>query len=77
MPNGIWDKDTYITADAETRDKMTFDMIKAIFDKQCTQIEKNEPRFKALENRKWKDKGFAGAAGLVGGFLAGYLKRII
>ena len=35
-----------------------------------------EPRFKCLENRKWRDKGIAGGAGLVGGFIAAIGKKL-
>ena len=71
MPNGIWDRDTYITTtDEKTLRKMTFDMLKALHDGR----EKDEKRFKALENRKWKDKGIAGGAGIIGGFIASFFK---
>ena len=72
MPNGIWDRDTYVTAEEETQRKMTFDMLKAIHDKQplC------EIRFKKLEARKWRDKGIATGSGLFGGFIAVFFKKM-
>lgn len=33
-----------------------------------------EDRFKALEKGEWRDRGFAGGMGLIGGFLAGFFK---
>ena len=78
MPNGIWDEDTFVTTtDEVTYRKMTFHMIKAVFDNQVAQKTENEPRFKTLENRKWKDKGVAAVAGLIGGALANIGRKII
>lgn len=33
-----------------------------------------EQRFKALESRKWTERGFSGSMGLIGGFLASLFK---
>ena len=32
MPNGIWDRETYMSAQDRTKDAMTFDMLKSIND---------------------------------------------
>ena len=63
MPNGIWDKETYMNAQPKTQSAMTFDMLKAVYDTQVAHTT-------LLQNRKWKDKAVAGGSGLAGGFLA-------
>jgi len=81
MSNGPYNRETFMNAQDKTQKGMLFDMLESIDDRlsQVCRFRKDicEPRFKVLENRKWKDKGVAGAAGLIGGFLVGYLKKII
>lgn len=36
-----------------------------------------ERRFKKVEAKEWKDRGFAGGMGLIGGFIASFLKKDI
>jgi hypothetical protein len=70
-------KETFERYDTDSKLLTLFDYIVAIHKTQCGQITQCEIRFKTLERRKIFDKGVAGAAGLVGGFIAGALKKVI
>ena len=37
-------------------------------------LTKCEERFQKIETRKWKDRGFSGSMGLIGGFIASLFK---
>jgi hypothetical protein len=74
-------KETYVGANDETFRSLTYDMLDNISsnvlefkEKHLDQVEKCHSRFKKVENRKLTDKGFAGAMGLIGGFIAGMFK---
>ena len=54
--NGF-NRDTFITADRETRDKMLFDMLSELY-----------ASVKALEGNKWIHRGLSACGGVVGGF---------
>jgi len=70
MPDGLWQKETFVDADDKTRHAMTFDMLRSIYDSQCKQVEVCNKRFKKIESRKIWDKTLAGITGLIGGFIA-------
>jgi len=70
-------RETFENYDTEGKLNTLFDCICSINDNQCEQVDKCEPRIKALENRRFKDKGFAGLMGLMGGFAAGLVKKIV
>ncbi|KKM03078.1 hypothetical protein LCGC14_1778010 [marine sediment metagenome] len=75
MANGIKiDKDAFKEGDAPFQRSALFDGIKNMNDTLTVHIEKDDKRMKKLENRKLQDKGFAGAMGLIGGFIAGLFK---
>ena len=78
MPNGLWDKDTFLMDVPEADRKrvaMTFDMLKSIDERlQGVCMYKTgecEHRFVKLERRKWFDKGLSLFGGFVGG-MAGF-----
>lgn len=70
-------KDTFKTADTDTKLYLLFDL--------CSSIQKDlknhsvpcETRFKALESRKFKDTAAASIFGFVGGFVAVLGKKIL
>ena len=80
MPNGIEiDETDFEKLDHALQMRAIFKAIVVINNNISKQPKICEEQFKikALHNRKWKDKGIAGVAGLIGGFLAGLSKRLI
>lgn len=77
MANGIRiSKETFGQLDSETKLDAIFDVLVSIHS-QCTcRMDTCEKRFKQIENRKLRDKGIAGTAGLVGGFIAQIFQKI-
>ena len=77
MSNGIKvDEETFSKMDHDDQIKSIFHAIVTTNANVTKQKLECEPRFKLLENRKWKDKGIAGGTGLVGGFLAVIAKKL-
>ena len=75
--NGIKvDEETFAKMDHDDQIKSIFHAIVKTNENVSTQIKLCEPRFKCLEKRKWRDKGIAGAAGLVGGYIAVVTKKL-
>jgi len=62
--------ETFMGADQTTRDKLIFELLTEIRDKQVSQIAKCEPRIKKLENNKWWDNARAATGGFIGGIIA-------
>jgi len=62
--------ETFIGADQETRDKIIFELLTEIKNKQVAQIAKCEPRIKRLENNKLVDNVRATIGGIIGGIIA-------
>jgi hypothetical protein len=77
MSNGIKvDEETFAKMDHEDQIKSIFHAIIKTNENITNQKLECEPRFKCLENRKWRDKGIAGGAGLIGGFIAAMGKKL-
>lgn len=70
-------KDVFKTMQPDEKLEVIFDNVSEIRKCQKCQINECEERFKNIENRKWKDKGVAGIAGLIGGFAAQIAKGLI
>jgi len=75
MPNGIWDRETYMNAQDRTKDAMTFDMLKSIND-QVGEIRKQpeicavimDNKIKANRKRNGRINIGLGSGGGVGAF---------
>jgi len=76
-------KATYVNADESTTKALTYDMINGLYEKlaevnervEDNRVDCNE-RLNKLENRKKIDTGVAAGSGLVGGFIAMFIKGI-
>jgi hypothetical protein len=78
MSNGITiNKETFRQLDTDTKLDSIFDVLVNIHEECKCRFGTCEVRFKRLENRKIKDKGLAATAGLVGGFLAHVVQKVI
>ena len=75
MPNGIWDRETYMNAQDRTKDAMTFDMLKSIND-QVGQIRKQpeicavimDNKIKTARKRNGRINIGLGSGGGIGAF---------
>jgi len=75
MPNGIWDRETYMNAQDRTKDAMTFDMLKSIND-QVGEIRKQpeicavimDNKIKANRKRNGRINIGLGSGGGIGAF---------
>jgi len=78
MGNGLMSsRETFQGYSTDSKLDTLFDYMKVIYDYSIVQQEKCDGRFKRLEKRKLFHSTCAGVAGLIGGFMAGLLKRII
>ena len=62
-------KDTYNDADQNTKNGMVFDVLLTIHNDV-------EALKKGFEDRKIKDRSFAGMMGFIGGFIGSFVKNI-
>ena len=70
-------RETFEQYSSDAKLDTLFDICISINDNQCEQVEKCEPRIKVLENRKFKDRGFAGMMGIIGGIIGGFIRKVV
>jgi len=82
---GSINKDTWMNVKSDhDRNALLFDMLASIYETQKCQPELCQSRYrdcnkrmKKIENRKFWNTTASGITGLVGGFLAGWLRKLI
>lgn len=77
MPGHGVEKETFVEADEKTFRALTFDILNSIDSNVCDKYNAHEDRISKLEKRKKRDTSVSGGAGLVGGFIAAIVQKLI